>query len=99
MNREEMINSLALAMGVNTEKEYDSKKYNSQTGTIYCNDKPINDDIIKNAIHYFETLKTKCYKSNLSEIRTVGKYYEVAISALEAVKTQNILDSAAQRVG
>ena len=94
-----MINSLALAMGVNTEKEYDAKKYNSQTGTIYCNDKPVNNDIIKNAIHYFETLKNKCNRSSHPEIRTVGKYYDLAISALEAVKTRNIIDDATQRVG
>ncbi len=40
MDRNEMINSLAVAMGlkptVSEEKEI-SKKYNTTTGTIYCN--------------------------------------------------------------
>ena len=40
MDRTEMINSLAEAMGlksiVKADKEF-SKKYNTSTGTIYCN--------------------------------------------------------------
>lgn len=40
MDRAEMINSLAEAMGVKTvgkeDKEF-SRKYNTSTGTIYCN--------------------------------------------------------------
>ena len=43
MDRAEMINSLAVAMGVKpvvTEKKETDKKYNTTTGTIYCNTKP-----------------------------------------------------------
>ncbi len=42
MDRAEMINSLAVAMGVKpvvTDKKEISKKYNTTTGTIYCNTK------------------------------------------------------------
>ena len=41
MDRADMINSLAEAMGVKTVKEETefSKKYNTSTGTIYCNRK------------------------------------------------------------
>ena len=42
MDRAEMINSLAVAMGVKpvaTDKKEINKKYNTTTGTIYCNPK------------------------------------------------------------
>ena len=86
MNRADTINSLALAMGVNAPKGYDAKKYDTKTGTIYCQDRPVSDDTLKNAIHYFEALKARCDKSTAAEIRTVGTYYDIAISALKAVQ-------------
>ena len=42
MDRAEMINSLAVAMGmkpVATDEKEINKKYNTSTGTIYCNNK------------------------------------------------------------
>ena len=92
MNRADMINSLALAMGVNAPGSViNNKKYDTQTGTIYCKDRPVSDDTVKNAIHYFETLKAKYAKSDASEIRTVANYYDVAISALMAYQDQKKL--------
>ncbi len=93
MNRVDMINSLALAMGVNAPKGYDSKRYDTQTGTIYCKDRPVSDDTIKNAIHYFDTLKKRCANSDSAEIRTVANYYDVAISALTAYQDQKKLNT------
>ena len=93
MNRADTINSLALAMGVNAPRGYDTKKYDTKTGTIYCKDRPVNEDTIKNAIHYFETLKARCDKSTASEIRTVGTYYDVAISALKAMQDNKTLET------
>ena len=44
MNRADMINSLALAMGVNAPGSViNNKKYDTQTGTIYCKDRPVSD--------------------------------------------------------
>ncbi len=94
MNRADMINSLALAMGVNAPKGYDAKKYDTKTGTIYCKDRPtVSADTIKNAIHYFESLKSRCDKSTAAEIRTVGTYYDVAITALKAMQDNKTLEA------
>ncbi len=93
MNRADTINSLALAMGVNAPRGYDAKKYDTKTGTIYCKDRPVNVDTIKNAIHYFETLKSRCDKSTAAEIRTVGTYYDAAITALKAMQDNNTLET------
>ncbi len=94
MNRADMINSLALAMGVNAPGSViNNRKYDTQTGTIYCKDRPVNVDTIKNAIHYFETLKSRCDKSTAAEIRTVGTYYDAAITALKAMQDNNTLET------
>ncbi len=93
MNRADMINSLALAMGVNAPKQYDTNRYDTHTGTIYCNDRPVTDDTVKKAIHYFEALKARYEKSDAAEIRTVSTYYDVAIAALWAVQDKKTLET------
>ena len=52
MDRAEMINSLAIAMGVKTEVKNSelSKKYNTSTGTIYCNRATENDDAVEDKL-------------------------------------------------
>ncbi len=93
MNRADMINSLALAMGVNAPKVYDTKKYDSKTGTIYCNDRPVGKETMDNAIHYFEALKAKYSKNNAAEFRTVCNYYDIAISAMKACQNKSIIET------
>ena len=85
MDRADTINSLALAMGVSTEKEHESR-YDSKTGTLYCNGRTINSDVITNAITYFENMKSKCERSGIDNIQTVISYYDAAATALRALQ-------------
>ena len=93
MDRADMINSLALAMGVNTVKQNTNSKYATKTGTIYCNGRPVSDDTITNAINYFEAMRKKCEKSEVRDIKTVATYYSAAIEALEALKLDTKMGS------
>ena len=48
MDRAEMINSLAVAMGIKSDVKEDkefSRRYNTSTGTIYCTKAAIRNDI------------------------------------------------------
>ena len=55
MDREKMINSLAVAMGikpVGTNTKEISRKYNTSTGTIYCNGTPEELEESEDEDHY-----------------------------------------------
>jgi hypothetical protein len=88
MDRANTINSLALAMGVISKEEYISRRFDNSTGTLYCqDDKAISDDIIKNAILYFEKMKQKYERSGIDNMGTVLSYYEAATYALKELQS------------
>ncbi len=82
-NRTDTINSLAMAMGVKPIKSYDSSRYNSATGTIYCNGVPITVDAISSTIAFFENMREKSTRIVNPNTKTITSYYDIAISALK----------------
>ena len=93
MDRADMINSLALAMGVNTNTGFKKTKYDTKTGTIYCNGETISDNTITNAITYFENMQAKCNRSDVREFKTVSTYYAAAIEALKFFQENSRLNT------
>lgn len=89
MNRADTINSLALAMGVISKGEYNKRRFDNKTGTLYCSDdQAVREDIIKNAITYFDNMKKKYERSGLENMDTVISYYEVATEALRGLQSE-----------
>ncbi len=82
-SRTDTINSLAKAMGIKTVSNYDRSKYNTSTGTIYCNGVPVTVDTISSTIAFFESMREKSTKILNPNAKTVTSYYDIAITALK----------------
>ena len=89
MDRANTINSLALAMGVVSENDLVSKRYNVSTGTLYCGDeagRTLDEEVVKNAITYFENMKKKYERSGMPNMEKVVSYFDAALVALNEMQ-------------
>ncbi|MBE5842250.1 MAG: hypothetical protein E7304_12710 [Butyrivibrio sp.] len=89
-NRADTINSLAMAMGVKPVLDYKKNKYNTATGTIYCNGTQYSPELLSQAIAYFETMRSKARSSLASNSEMIVAYCEVAVSALKELQDKRV---------
>ncbi len=89
-NRADTINSLAMAMGVKPVLDYKKNKYNTATGTIYCNGTQYSPELLSQAIAYFETMRSKARSSLASNSGMIVAYCEVAVSALKELQDKRV---------
>ncbi|MCR5100474.1 MAG: hypothetical protein K6B41_03860 [Butyrivibrio sp.] len=91
-NKAELIEGLAIAMGQGEalKTRYDLNKYDSTTGTMYCNGHIISSSTINNAKNFFDAQRRK-YKEHIEELQ--GAYdmmcfYEVALEGIEKLQAE-----------
>lgn len=85
INRSELINSLAASMGVAGAKQHVPDRdtyYDASTGTLYCKDKSLADNIADVALAYFEKLEANCDGLDY-ESRKLALIYRCAIDAIK----------------
>lgn len=89
-NRADTINSLAVAMGVKPVYDYQRNKYNTATGTIYCNGSQYSPELLSSAIAYFETMRSKARSSLAANSEMIVAYCDVAVSALKELQDKRV---------
>ena len=82
INRADLINQLAASMGAGeyAPTKYVDSRYNSETGTLYCNSK-LSKSISEMAIRHFTQMKNRC-KGDSLETRQMADIYQCAIEAI-----------------
>ncbi|RKM59236.1 hypothetical protein D6855_10035 [Butyrivibrio sp. CB08] len=85
--REELINQLAAKMGAGdfAQTKYTDSRYDSQTGTLYCDGIMITKPVIEKAEQYFKGLKTKCSYTDPAS-REMAMIYQVAIEGIKMIR-------------
>ena len=86
--REELINQLAAKMGAGdfAQTKYTDSRYDSQTGTLYCDGIMITKPVIEKAEQYFKGLKTKCSYTDPAS-REMAMIYQVAIEGIKMIRS------------
>ncbi len=92
-NRAQTINSLAMAMGVKPVSQNDLKRFDSASGTFYCNDKNNEEAKIESAIAYFENMKKNALRSISTDSHMVAEFCSTAIDALHFVQQKTAEDT------
>lgn len=89
-NREELIRQLATASGISDAK-YIPNRYDSETGTLYCNGHAISSTSVENAKKFFESQKTR-YQQNqgITGAYEMMTFFEVAIHAIEKLQETSV---------
>ncbi|MCR4762307.1 MAG: hypothetical protein K5696_02145 [Lachnospiraceae bacterium] len=86
MNKEDLIGALAAAMGQGgySTTKYEESRYDSSTGTLYCQGYIISKSSVDEAVEYFRNAKKKCDRMADTDVtmRNAGLYYQVAIEAI-----------------
>ena len=97
LDRADLINQLAASMGadqrVSTRQE--ESRYDSKTGTLYCNGMQLNASVADQAIKHFEQLASKYDKKDASS-RQMAMIYECAIQSIKMMqnpKVKNLLQT------
>ncbi|SFB71296.1 hypothetical protein [Butyrivibrio sp. YAB3001] len=84
LGREDLIHSLAKSMGMGDAQrsKYTSGKYNSETGTIFCNGHVISKQTIEQSRLYFLTQYRKLAEKDDEGAKDLASIYEVALEAI-----------------
>ncbi|RKM56267.1 hypothetical protein D6853_05590 [Butyrivibrio sp. X503] len=87
--REDLIYSLAKSMGVGDAQKnrVSSGKYNSETGTMYCNGHVISRASIEQAKAYFTTQYKKLAEKDDEGSKELASIYEVAMESINMLVT------------
>ena len=82
--REDIINQLAASMGAGdfARTKFEGSRYDSSTGTLYCEGYVISKSVIDEAISHFTMLRSKCDISD-PDSRKMAMIYQAAIEALK----------------
>lgn len=85
-NRENLINSLAEAMGAVAPSAtmYADNRYDSDTGTFYCNGHMITAGMIDKAIIYYTNMYQRA--SNNPDHREMMLIYELALESIKMLR-------------
>ncbi len=86
-DREDLINQLAAKMGAGdfAQTKYTESRYDSQTGTLYCDGIMITKPVIEKAEQHFRTLKSKCSYNDPAS-REMAMIYQVAIEGIKKIR-------------
>lgn len=86
-DREDLINQLAAKMGAGdfASTKYEESRYDSSTGTLYCDGIMIASTVIDKAETHFKALKSKCSYADPSS-REMAMIYQVAIEGIKMIK-------------
>ncbi len=87
LNREDLINQLANSMGAGkfAATKYEESRYDSQTGTLYCEGMAISKSTIDKAEQHFRLLKSRCDITDPSS-REMGMIYQLALEGIKQIK-------------
>ncbi len=92
LNREDLITRLAFVSGF-TQNKYDASRYDSSTGTLYCNGRALSSDMISKAKTFFENQKER-YASHqeIPGAYEMMSFYDVGIAAIEQMQEKAVAD-------
>ncbi len=91
-NREDLITQLATSMGAGNfaATKYEESRYDSQTGTLYCEGMAISKSTIDKAEQHFRLLKSRCDFTDPSS-REMGMIYQLALEGIKQIKKNGAL--------
>ncbi len=83
-SRSNLIEQLAMSMGAVTEAQakLDQTRYDSSTGTLYCNGVKYSKNIVDDALNYFRRLQAQANASGSREMQNIGVYYQIAVECI-----------------
>lgn len=87
-NRADLINQLAASMGAGAKTTFVDKRYNAETGTLYCNGK-ITKSVADVSLKHFQILRNRC-KGDTLETRQMADIYDCAIEAIKIMQDPDV---------
>ncbi len=94
INRADLINQLAASMGAGeyaTSTTVRPSRFDSKTGTLYCKEKRISQDVADIAIKHFTLLKNRCLSTaNNPETKQLAQIYECAIESIKMMQDPQV---------
>ncbi|MBO6112274.1 MAG: hypothetical protein J6P45_04425 [Lachnospiraceae bacterium] len=83
-SRTNLIEQLAMSMGAVSENssKFDKARYDSSTGTLYCNGVKYSRNMVDEAVNYFRKMQQQANASGSREMQNIGTYYQIAIEAI-----------------
>ncbi|MCR5651248.1 MAG: hypothetical protein K6F86_08730 [Lachnospiraceae bacterium] len=83
-SRSSLIEQLAMSMGAVTEQQVklDQTRYDSSTGTLYCNGVKFSKNVVDDAVNYFRRLQAQANASGSREMQNIGVYYQIAVECI-----------------
>ncbi len=93
LNREDLINSLAMSMGVNNSErvKLGESYYDPSTGTLYCKGMAITKNAASEAQEYFMAMESKCNISD-PDSRKMALMYRCAIEAITLMQDPDVIE-------
>ena len=87
INRADLINQLAASMGAGeyAPTKYVDSRFNSETGTLYCNGTKVSKTVAEQAINHFTQMKSRC-KADNPETKQMAAIYQCAIEAIKTMQ-------------
>ena len=92
--RENLINQLAASMGAGSfaQTKYEESRFDSETGTLYCNGMVISRSVASKAISHFELLEKKCDKNDTPQ-REMAMIYRCAIESIKMMQNPKVMET------
>ena len=83
-NRSNLIEQLAMSMGAVTDAQarLDQTRYDSSTGTMYCNGVKFSKNVVDDALNYFRRAQAQANASGSREMQNIGVYYQIAVECI-----------------
>lgn len=83
-SRSNLIEQLAMSMGAVTESQVrmDQTRYDSSTGTLYCNGVKFSKNVVDDALNYFRRMQAQANASGSREMQNIGVYYQIAVECI-----------------
>lgn len=96
--RAELINQLALSMGTgrqtNSADSASKSRYNSKTGTLYCNNKKdSSQDVAVQSLAYFAGLRDKYSKSDTQQGKQLTQMYQYAVECMKMMQSPKVKEA------
>ncbi len=90
-NRSSLIEQLAMSMGAvsETSTKFDQTRYDSSTGTLYCNGVKFSRNVVDDALNYFRRLQAQANASGSREMQNIGVYYQIAVECILMMENGN----------
>jgi len=90
-NRADLISQLAASMGAGqyAQTSYEESRYDSETGTLYCNGMAITKSTAEKAVQHFEMLEKKCDVQDSGQ-RQMAMIYRCAVESIKMMQDPEI---------